>query len=477
MANVSFKIGDKEYVFKPGMFSEFVSIAYPDVAPERTSKAAGTYDFGGDPINLPPPATTATQDVVVQTQPQQRLPVSEPVFDFAPGQSVQQVVESSAGAAEAAGETGTQAPPPPPTEQTVPTEVGTYYYYDAEGNVNGPVTLAVYNQKIGEGFYGYDPTTGGGGGETEPPPGSGGGGGGVIPPPSQSPAGTGDTGKKVTEDDIKAELKKKYTWLDPKLVEMFYDEWIEQGRPDDTTDVLNTIRNTNYHKEKFKGFLREDGSTRFNSELDYVQQIEQYKIDLAGYGLNPDIFQDDFVDAIINDVSPAKFQQNLDFIYPVLQRLAPVVRQNFGQQLGLSQEDTDTLDDNVIISALISKNVNQRFLQRELDVAEIRNVGAEFGGIGVEAAGRLAAQGVTGQTAVSIGKSLGARFGRLQSLAQRTLGSPDVFGLVDFVEAQVFQGSAGDVLLDKLEAAQRTEFSAAERSAITEEGVTGLLER
>ena len=55
MANVSFKIGDKEYVFKPGMFSEFVSIAYPDVAPERTSKAAGTYDFGGDPINLPPP--------------------------------------------------------------------------------------------------------------------------------------------------------------------------------------------------------------------------------------------------------------------------------------------------------------------------------------------------------------------------------------------------------------------------------------
>lgn len=472
MANVSFKIGNKEYVFKPGFFSEFVSIAYPDVAPERTSKETGTYDFGGDPINIPPPSTTATQDVVAATPTTPATPPVVSRFTVDDQQAYQQSVAEIAD--------GSSVPTPDPIEipldlnegtaetTTTPLDpLATYYTWDQDGNVTGPFNLADYNKRIAEGFYGYDPTK-----QTTPT-------NPLITDPITFPGQSGmgsETTELFTQDDIKMELKKQYAWLDPMLADMFYDEWIKAGRPDDTTDVLNTVRNTNYHKEKFKGFLREDGTQRFESELDYVQQIEQYKLDLAGYGLNPDIFQDDFVDAIINDVSPAKFQQNIDFIYPVLERLAPVVRQNFGEQIGLSQDETDSLDNNVIISALISKNVNDKFLRRELDIAEIRGIGSEFGGIGVEAAGKLAAQGVTGQMATSITKSVGARFGRLQRLAQRTLGSPDVFGLVDFIEAQVFEGSAGDVLLNKLEAAQRSEFSAADRAAVSEAGVTGLVE-
>ena len=475
MANVSFKIGDKEYVFKPGFFSEFVSIAYPDVAPERTSKQAGTYDFGGDPINIPPPSTSATQDVVAATPTTPATPPVVSRFTVDDQQAYQQSV------AERADDPLVPTPTPTTdvvssnlsteTETTVPITptdpLATYYTWDKDGNVTGPFTLADYNKRIADGFYGYDPTK-----QTTPT-------NPIISDPITFPGQSGldsEAEELFTQDDIKMELKKQYAWLDPTLTEMFYDEWVKAGRPDDTTDVLNTVRNTNYHKDKFKGFLREDGTQRFESELDYVQQIEQYKIDLAGYGLNPDIFQDDFVDAIINDVSPAKFQQNIDFIYPVLERLAPVVRQNFGEQIGLSQEETDSLDNNVLISALISKNVNDKFLKRELDIAEIRGVGSEFGGIGVEAAGKLAAQGVTGSMATSVSKSISARFGRLQRLAQRTLGSPDVFGLVDFIEAQVFEGSAGDVLLNKLEAAQRSEFSTLDTAARTEQGVTGLVE-
>lgn len=475
MANVSFKIGDKEYVFKPGFFSEFVSIAYPDVAPERTTKDTGTYDFGGDPINIPPPSTTATQDVVAAT-PTTQTPDVVSRFTVDDQQAYQQSVAEIADGSSVPSDTGLRVDDPvtnlnetsevpPPVSTTNP--LATYYTWDKDGNVTGPFTLADYNKRIDDGFYGYDPTKQ----TTSSNP--------IVTDPITFPGQSGldtETAELFTQDDIKADLKKQYAWLDPKLTDMFYDEWIKAGRPDDTTDVLNTVRNTNYHKDKFKGFLREDGTARFETELDYVQQIEQYKIDLAGYGLNPDIFQDDFVDAIINDVSPAKFQQNIDFIYPVLERLAPVVRQNFGEQIGLSADETDSLDNNVIISALISKNVNERFLKRELDVAEIRGIGSEFGGVGVEAAGKLAAQGVTGQIATSVSKSAGARFGRLQRLAQRTLGSPDVFGLVDFIESQVFQGSAGDVLLDKLEAAQRTEFSTAGRAATSEIGVTGLVE-
>tara|TARA_B100000927_G_scaffold283642_1_gene271616 strand:+ start:8265 stop:9689 length:1425 start_codon:yes stop_codon:yes gene_type:complete len=473
MANVSFKIGNKEYVFKPGFFSEFVSIAYPDVAPERTSKNTGTYDFGGDPINIPPPSTTATQDVVAAT-PTTEATIETPevvsMFTVDDQQAYQQSVDNLADGGTTpnnflTNDLSESTEIPPPIDSTNP--LATYYTWDQDGNVTGPFTLADYNKRINEGFYGYDPTK-----QTNPS-------NPIVTDPITFPGQSGinnETAELFTQDDIKMQLKKQYAWLDPTLTDMFYDEWIKAGRPDDTTDVLNTVRNTNYHKDRFKGFLREDGTQRFESELDYVQQIEQYKIDLAGYGLNPDIFQDDFVDAIINDVSPAKFQQNLDFIYPVLERLAPVVRQNFGQQIGLSQEETDSLDNNVIISALISKNVNDAFLKRELDVAEIRGIGSEFGGIGVEAAGKLAAQGVTGNLATSIGKSVGARFGRLQRLAQRTLGSPNVFGLVDFIEAQVFEGSAGDVLLNKLEAAQRSEFSTADTAARTESGVTGLVE-
>ena len=40
----------------------------------------------------------------------------------------------------------------------------------------------------------------------------------------------------------------------------------------------------------------------------------------------------------------------------------------------------------------------------------------------------------------------------------------------------MFEGSAGDVLLNKLEAAQRSEFSTLDTAARTEQGVTGLVE-
>ena len=417
---------------------------------------------------LEPPRTTPT----ATDRTQVRNIVSSPVFDFAPDQTIEEVVEASAGAAEAA---GIISQPPdeiiPPTEppgdplggEELP-EGSTRFVVSTQTVIkNGRTVLqTIYS----DGSIEEQDLGPAGGGSSEPPP----------PPPGTTPV----PGDPVEEFDAREYARLNYSWLGDDLIDTFLQEFNTNGG--DEEEALRNLRTTQAYKDKFPGIFREDGTTlRIDTdtpELDYIKIREDYSNLLQDYNLNPEYFEGQIETLFENDVAPRVFEQRLNVAYNSLFPQFDAVKQYYVNNYPNIFPTTEDITDEAIFASFISEDVSADIIEQRVNVSQIGGAFLEQDfAISQEQAQRLVSAGLSGTGAQQLAARAETQLPRLQRLARRFTGREDIFGLSEFIESEVFGEGVADQVRERLEAEQATVFTREGGAAVTQAGVTGLVEQ
>ena len=91
---------------------------------------------------------------------------------------------------------------------------------------------------------------------------------------------------------------------------------------EDVTKILSLI------SEAFVNEYNTDGSVRL-SEAEYGSVLESYKDSLRTFGINPDVFADNFGQLVEGDVSPTEFKSRLNTVYSGIEQNIPEVKEYY----------------------------------------------------------------------------------------------------------------------------------------------------
>ena len=416
---------------------------------------------------IEPPRTTPT----APDRTQVRNIVSAPTIE---GMTVEEAREASRGAAERAGEV-TQAPvvsqPPveePPVEEPPvedDTTGGSTRFVVSTQTVikNGRTVLqTIYS----DGSIEEQDLGPAGGGSSEPPP----------PPPGTTPV----PGDPVEEFDAREYARLNYSWLGDDLIDIFLQEFNTNGG--DEEEALRNLRTTQAYKDKFPGIFREDGTTlRIDTdtpELDYIKIREDYGNLLQDYNLNPEYFEGQIETLFKNDVAPRVFEQRLNVAYNSLFPQFDAVKQYYVNNYPNIFPTTEDITDEAIFASFISEDVSADIIEQRVNVSQIGGAFLEQDfAISQEQAQRLVSAGLSGTGAQQLAARAETQLPRLQRLARRFTGREDIFGLSEFIESEVFGEGVADQVRERLEAEQATVFTREGGAAVTQAGVTGLVEQ
>lgn len=297
--------------------------------------------------------------------------------------------------------------------------------------------------------------------------------------PPEPPATTVVPGEPVEEFDARAFAQTNYPWLGNDLIDTFLQEFNTNGGDED--EALRVLRTTQAYKDKFPGIFREDGTTlRIDTttpELDYIKIKEDYTNLLSDYNLNPDYFEGQITTLFQNDVAPRVFEQRLNVAYNSLFGQFDAVKEYYVANYPNIFPTTEDISDEAIFASFISEDVSADIINRRIQVSQIGGAFREQDfAISTEQAQRLISAGVTGQGAQQLAARAEVQLPRLQRLAQRFTGREDIFGLSEFIESEVFGSGVADQVRARLEAEQQTAFTREGGAAVTQAGVTGLVE-
>ena len=339
------------------------------------------------------------------------------------------------------------------SDETV-VENGRLLVYSITRDANGNVVSRTFLKDLG-------PTDGGG---------SSSGGGEVATVP----------GDPVEKFNVKEFAQANYGFLGQELLDLFIDEYNVNGG--DADEALRGMRTTQAYKDRFPGIFRDDGTTlRIESdtpELDYIKIKEDYRTYLEDYNLNPDYFENQMTTLFENDVDPTTFSNRLDTAYTSLFTQFDAVKQYYVQNYPGIFPSTDDLTDEAIFASFISEDISSDIIEQRVKVSQIGGAfGEEDLTISADQAQRLVSAGLSGTGAQQIAQRAEARLPRLQRLAKRFTGREDIFGLSEFIESEVFGEGTAAQLEERLESEQASIFTRAVGAAVTQAGVTGLVEQ
>lgn len=416
---------------------------------------------------LEPPRTTPT----ATDRTQVRNIVSSPVFDFAPDQTIEEVVEASAGAAEAA---GIISQPPdeilPPEEPPKDPLGGDELTGGALRTIVSTQTVIKNGRNVLQTIYSDGSIEEQDLGPVDQGP----------PPPPPPPGTTEVPGDPVEEFDAREYARLNYSWLGDDLIDTFLQEFNTNGG--DEEEALRNLRTTQAYKDKFPGIFREDGTTlRIDTdtpELDYIKIREDYGNLLQDYNLNPEYFEGQIETLFQNDVAPRVFEQRLNVAYNSLFPQFDAVKQYYVNNYPNIFPTTEDITDEAIFASFISEDVSADIIEQRVNVSQIGGAFLEQDfAISQEQAQRLVSAGLSGTGAQQLAARAETQLPRLQRLARRFTGREDIFGLSEFIESEVFGEGVADQVRERLEAEQATVFTREGGAAVTQAGVTGLVEQ
>lgn len=278
----------------------------------------------------------------------------------------------------------------------------------------------------------------------------------AAPPSAKPPA--------APKRDFFGEARALMPWLDQRLLREFAKAW------EDTDNVelaWGRVQQGSTFRSIYGDIIRPDGSLRM-SPAEYHAVVDGYRSRLAGYGLNPNLFQNRISDLVQGDVSVQEFEQRLQAGYEQISSRSEDVRRWYADNYGLS------MSDEALFASFIDPDINAAVLERRLTSAQIGGAAARFNfQRSLSRVEELAGIGVTGEAADQFYGQAARDLGRLGATSRR-FGRGDVT-LRDLEEA----GLEGDPLeLERLSRAQADEMAAFSRQGVAradEEGRrTGL---
>lgn len=269
--------------------------------------------------------------------------------------------------------------------------------------------------------------------------------------------------------DFLTEAKALYPFLPEGLLTLFQEKYVEFDKNIDL--ALGAVRQDTQYDNYFPGNKRADGSIRI-SEVEYGAVIESYKDSLSKFGVNPDVFADNFGQLIEGDVSPTEFQSRLNTVYSGIEQNIPEVKEYYATNFGID------LSEESIFAAAVDTTVGDAILEGRITQAQIAGE-ATTRGMSLPQAEleKLQRFGVTQQDARQIFQAAQQEVPRLQQLQRRggrAVSEEDIFELEEFTEAGVYKDPEEIEQIKMLEAEEKSRFSPIGGAARRGGRVTGL---
>jgi hypothetical protein len=96
------------------------------------------------------------------------------------------------------------------------------------------------------------------------------------------------------------------------------------------------------------------------TEQEYIVAKEFMQLELRNYNLNPQVFDEDIVEAISGDVAPAEFAERLQIGYQNIVQNIPQVKEVYLREFNLD------LNEESIFGMFISPKLNKSVLENQI---------------------------------------------------------------------------------------------------------------
>ena len=152
-----------------------------------------------------------------------------------------------------------------------------------------------------------------------------------------------------------------FPYFPGNILKIILDSWVDSGSID---LAIAQGRASEDYAKTFPGIKREDGSLRM-TEIQYLELKDAMKDSLRNYNLNPDIFQNEIIDAIQGDVDIQEFQGRLQFGYEQLINNRDVVLEVYRAEYGMD------LTEEALFAMFISPEIATSVLENQILVSQI----------------------------------------------------------------------------------------------------------
>jgi len=152
-----------------------------------------------------------------------------------------------------------------------------------------------------------------------------------------------------------------FPYFPGNILNIILDSWVDTGSID---LAIAQGRASEDYAKTFPGIKREDGSLRM-TEIQYLEVKDAMKDSLRNYNLNPDIFQNEIIDAIQGDVDIQEFQGRLQFGYEQLINNRDVVLEVYRAEYGMD------LTEEALFAMFISPEIATSVLENQILVSQI----------------------------------------------------------------------------------------------------------
>ena len=168
------------------------------------------------------------------------------------------------------------------------------------------------------------------------------------------------------------EAKNLYPYYPEKLVQMILDVWTDTG---EISIAISETRASDEFDKQFPGIKRPDGSLRM-TEIEYLETKDYMQDSLRRYNLNPEVFNEDIINAISGDVSAKEFDERVNLGYTQIINNIPQVKEIYKGEFGMD------LTDEAIIAMFLSPSVAESVLENRVLVSSI-SAEAEVAGVNI----------------------------------------------------------------------------------------------
>jgi len=152
-----------------------------------------------------------------------------------------------------------------------------------------------------------------------------------------------------------------FPYFPGNILKIILDSWVDSGSID---LAIAQGRASEDYAKTFPGIKREDGSLRM-TEIQYLEVKDAMKDSLRNYNLNPDIFQNEIIDAIQGDVDIKEFQGRLQFGYEQLINNRDIVLEVYRAEYGMD------LTEEALFAMFISPEIATSVLENQILVSQI----------------------------------------------------------------------------------------------------------
>lgn len=251
--------------------------------------------------------------------------------------------------------------------------------------------------------------------------------------------------------EFRNRMRQIYPWLTAQMMNSYADSYAAGASSEES---LALVRQTSSYQQTFKGnYDAESGEVRMD-ESDYFASKARFDATLLGMNVNPDYFEDQWVESLENEVSPNEMVARAEAAYERIIDSAPAIRAYYSENFGIEMSDS------AIIASVLNPKVGEQILDKTLTMAEIGGAAATRGfTIATDMARDLAEQGLgLNESREFFGEAANILPG-LSVLAQRHADPDDEFDLQELTQAMIFDDPEQRRRIRNLTAQERSTFT------------------